>query len=44
MPLSPSYKHTTVYNPDNDFLWEYETDWTRPALSNVRTFAPDIRM
>ena len=22
----PSPKHTTVYNPDNDLIWGYETD------------------
>jgi len=33
VPCLPSLKHTTVYNPDNDLTWEYETDWTRSASS-----------
>jgi len=40
----PSPKHTTVYNPDNDLIWGYETDWTRSASSDMRTFSPDVRM
>jgi len=31
VPRLPSLKHTTVHNPDNDLIWEYETDWTRSA-------------
>ena len=38
-----SLKYTTVYNPDN-LIWEYETDWTRSASSNMRAFSPDVRM
>ena len=33
-----------VYNADNDFIWKYETDWTRSASSDMRTFPPDVRM
>ena len=40
----PSLKRITVYNPDNDLIWEYETDWTRSASSDTRTFSPDVRM
>ena len=40
----PSLKHTTVYNPDNDLIWEYETNWTRSASSDMHTFSPDVRM
>jgi len=38
-----SLKHTTVYNPDNGLIWEYETDWTRSASSDYPTFSPDVR-
>ena len=38
-----SLKHTTVYNSDNDLTWEYETDWTRSASSDMRAFSPDVR-
>jgi len=38
VPHLPSFKHTTVYNPDNGLIWEYETDWTRSASSDMRTF------
>ena len=31
MPCFPSLKNTTVHNPENDPIWEYETDWTRSA-------------
>ena len=34
----------TVYNPDNDLIWEYETDWTHYASSDICTFSPDVRM
>ena len=46
VPRLRSLKHTTVYNPDNDLIWEYETDWTRSASSDTRraTFSPDMRM
>jgi len=44
VPRLPSLKHTTVYNPDNDLIWEYETDWTRSATTDMRTFSPDVRM
>jgi len=44
VPRLPSLKHTTVYKPDNDLIWEYETDWTRSASSDMRTFSPDVRM
>jgi len=44
MPRLPSLKHTTVYNPDNDLIWEYEIDWTRSISSVMRTFLPDVRM
>ena len=40
----PSRKHTTVSNPENDLIWEYETGWTRSASSDMRTFSPDVRM
>ena len=40
----PSLKHITVYNPDNDLIWEYETDCTRSASSDMRTFSPAVRM
>jgi len=40
----PSLKHTTVYNPDNDLIWECETDWTRSASADMRSFSPDVRM
>jgi len=43
MPRLPSLKHTTVYDPDNDLIWEYETDW-RSSSSDMRTFSPDVRM
>jgi len=43
VPRLPSLKHTTVYNPDNDLIWEYETDWTRSASSDMRSFLPDVR-
>ena len=29
VPHFPSLKHTTAYNPDNDLIWEYETNGTR---------------
>jgi len=35
---------TTIYIPDNDLTWEYETDWTRSASSDMRTFSTDVRM
>jgi len=44
VPRLPSLKHTTVYNPDNDLIWDYEADWTRSASSDMRTFSPDLRM
>jgi len=44
VPRLPSLKHTTVYNPDNDLIREYETDWTRSASSDMRTFSPDVCM
>jgi len=44
VPRLPSLKDTTVYNPDNDLIWEYETDWTRSASSDMCTFSPDVRM
>ena len=44
VPRLTSLKHTTVYNPDNDLIWEYETDWTRSATTDMRTFSPDVRM
>jgi len=28
VPRLTSPKPTTVYNPDNDLIWEYETGWT----------------
>jgi len=31
-------------DPDNDLIWGYETDWTRSASSDMRTFSPDVRM
>ena len=40
----PSLIQITVYNPDNDLIWEYETDWTRSASSDMRTFSPDVCM
>ena len=40
----PFLKHTTVYNPDNDLRWEYETIWKRSASSDMRTFSPDVRL
>jgi len=41
----PSPKYSSVYNPDNDLIWEYETDWTRTrTASDMRTFLPDVRM
>jgi len=30
-----------LYNPDNDLIWEYETDWTRSASFDMRTFSRD---
>ena len=36
--------HTTVHNPDNDLIWEYEVGWTRCASCDMRTFSPDVRM
>jgi len=39
-----SLKHTTVYNPDKGLIWEYETDWTRSASSDMRTVSPDVRV
>jgi len=44
VPRLPSLKHTTVYKPDNDLIWEYESGWTRSASSNMRVFSPDVRM
>jgi len=44
VPRLPSLKHTTAYGPDNDLIWEYETDWTRSASSDTRTFSPDACM
>ena len=44
VPRLPSLKHITAYGPDNDLIWEYETDWTRSASSDTRTFSPDARM
>jgi len=37
-PRLPSLKHTTVHSPvpDNDLIWEYETDWTSSASSDMR--------
>ena len=32
----PFLKHITVYNPNNDLIWEYETDGTRSASSDMR--------
>jgi len=40
----PLLKHTTAYNPDNDLVWEYETDWTLSASSDMSTFSPNVRM
>jgi len=40
----PFLKHTTVYNPDNDLIWEYETIWKRSASSDMRTFSLDVRV
>ena len=39
-----SLKHTIVYNPDNDLIWEYETDWRLSASSDMHTFSPDMHM
>ena len=44
MPRLSSPKQIIVYNHDNDLIWEYETDWTRSASSDMRTFSPDVRM
>ena len=44
VPRLSSLKHTAVYNPDNDLIWEYQTDWTRSASCDMRTFSPDVRM
>ena len=44
VPRLPSLKHTTLYNPDNDLIWEYETDRTRSASSDMGSFSPDVRM
>jgi len=44
VPRLPSLKHTPVYNPDNDRIWEYETDWTHSASSDMCTVSPDVRM
>jgi len=44
VPRLPFLKHTLAYNPDNNRIWEYETDWTRSASSDMRTFSPDVRM
>jgi len=33
-----------MYNSDNDLVWEHETDWTRSASSDMRSFSPDVRM
>jgi len=38
VPRLPSLKHTTVHNPDNDLIWEYETDWTRSAYPTCVLF------
>jgi len=40
----PLLKHTSVYNPDNDLIWEYDTDWTLSASSDMSTFSPNLRM
>jgi len=45
-PFAP-HLHATVsaaYNPTNDVLWEYKTDWTRSASSDMRIFSPDVRI
>jgi len=33
-----------MYNPDNDLIRWYETEWTRSASSDTHTFSPDVRM
>jgi len=38
------HKQTTVYNPDNDLIWDYETDRTRSDSSDMRTFSPGVHM
>ena len=40
----PLLKHTTVYNTDNDLIWEYETDLTLSPSSDMCTFSPNVRM
>jgi len=37
-------RDNNIYHPDNDLIWGYETDWTRSASSDIRTFSPDVRM
>ena len=44
VPRLPSLKRTTGYSPDNDLILQYETDWTQPTSSDMRTFSLDVRM
>jgi len=41
---SLAFTYATVYNPENDLIWEYETDWTRSTSSDIHTFSPGVRM
>jgi len=41
---SLAFPHIAVYNPENDLIWEYETDGTRSASSDMHTFSPDVSM
>jgi len=45
-PVSPIYSigirdSNITYN---DLIWGYDTDWTRSASSDMRTFSSDLRM
>ena len=36
--------NTPLYVSQTIILWGYETNWTRSASSDMRTFSPDVRM
>jgi len=42
--VSLACPYTVVYDADNDLIWEYETDWTRSASSDMCTFSAGVPM
>jgi len=44
LPVSSSGIRQQHYNPDNDLIRGHETNCTRSASSDMRTFLPDMRM